>query len=299
MLETAYLLAVVLALGSSICFAGNRAFASKPLLNSDPGILTYITLLTGVIATAGALVIANQVGTLLLVSAFVVVIFAIVGIVHYAIGRQLSYLAVKNIGANASSPLLASSVLYSMVFAVLFLQETVTFLIGIGTALILTGVLILEIRSSVLKRHGKYKTGYLAAIFTAAIFGLTPVAISFGLSIYDYYFAAVFISYASATIAYTLTSNTHKIFKGIVKTPSATMTFYIISSIFASGAQLFRFAALSFAPVVLVAPILSTNPIFTIIMTRLVAKDVEVFKLRIIVSMIIVVIGSVLVTVSA
>ncbi|MDH2901073.1 MAG: EamA family transporter [archaeon] len=299
MLVTAYLLAIILAVGSSICFAGNRAFASKPLLNFDPRILTYITLLTGVITTAGALVISGQVATLLLASAFVLAIFAIVGIVHYAIGRQLSYMAVKNIGANASSPLLASSVLYSLVFSVLFLQETVTFLIGIGTALILTGVLVLEIRSSVLKRHGKYKTGYLAAILTAAIFGLTPVAISFGLSIYDYYFAAVFISYASATVIYTLTANAPKMFRGIVKTPSATLILCIISSIFASGAQLFRFAALSFAPVVLVAPILSTNPIFTIVMTRLVAKEVEVFRLRTIVCIIIVVIGGVLVSISA
>ena len=36
MLVTAYLVAIILAVGSSICFAGNRAFASKPLLNSDP-----------------------------------------------------------------------------------------------------------------------------------------------------------------------------------------------------------------------------------------------------------------------
>lgn len=73
----------------------------------------------------------------------------------------------KNIGANATSPLLASNVLYSLVFSVLLLHEVVTFFIAIGTALILAGVLILEIRSSVLKRHGKYRTGYLAAILTA------------------------------------------------------------------------------------------------------------------------------------
>lgn len=296
---TPYLPAVALAVGSSVCFAGNRAFASRPLINSDTRVLTYIGLLTGVLASATALVISDELGTLLFASTLIVVIFGIVGIVHYAVGRQLSYVAVKNIGANATSPLLSSSVLYSLVFSVLFLHEVITVLLGVGTALILAGVLILEIRSGAIKRHGKYKTGYLAGIATSVIFGLTPVVISFGLSIFDYYLAAVFISYASATLAYTLGANTPKMVRSITKTQSTILIFYVISSVFAAGAQLFRFAALSFAPVVLIAPILAINPIFTVLMTRFIAKEVEVFTLRTMISIAIVILGSVIVTIFA
>ena len=293
------LAAVGLALGSSICFAGNRSFASRPLVKSDTRIITYISLLVGVAVTGSALVIANEWSTLLLASTLVILIFATVGIVHYGIGRRLSYVAVKNIGANATSPLLSSSVLYSLVFSVLFLHEVVTVAIGVGTALILLGVIVLEIRASALKRGGKYSIGYLAAILTAAIFGLTPVLISFGLSIYDYYLAAIFIAYSTAAIIYTLTSNSPKMIGEIIKTPNSVLIFYLASSIFASGAQIFRFAALSFAPVVLIVPILSTNPIFSILLTRVVAKDVEVFTPRTILSMIVVVSGSAVVTIFA
>ena len=296
-MEITYLLAVALALSSSICFAGNRAFASKPLMRTDTRIITYLSLLIGVVTTAAVMVISSQLESLLLASSIVVIVFGIVGIAHYTIGRQLSYVAVKNIGANATSPLLSSSVLYSLVFSVLFLHEIVTVVIGVGTALILVGVLILEIRSGALKRQGNYVSGYIAGILTAMIFGLTPVLISFGLSIYDYYLAAVFISYASGALIYTLTANSPKIIREMIKTPRTILILYIISSIFGAGAQIFRFAALSFAPVVLIAPILSTNPIFTVLMTRFVAKDVEVFTPRTMIGMVLVVIGSALVTV--
>ena len=298
-MEAPYLFAIVLATGSSICFAGNRAFASRPLINSDTRVITYITLLTGVIASALAMAILGELRALLLASALVVALFGLVGIVHYAIGRQLSYVAVKNIGANATAPLLSTSVLYSFILSVLFLHEILTYVLVIGTIFILVGVFILEIRSGALIRKGKYRAGLVAAITTAAIFGITPVVISFGLSIYDYYLAAVFISYAVATIIYTLTANTPTIVKSMVKTPSTGLIFFIISGFFASGAQLFRFAALSVAPVVFIVPILSTNPIFTILLTRLVAREFEVFTLRTIISMVLVVIGSALVTIYA
>ncbi|MCL5067095.1 MAG: hypothetical protein M1368_01925, partial [Thaumarchaeota archaeon] len=103
----------------------------------------------------------------------------------------------------------------------------------------------------------------------------------------------------TAAIIYTLTSNSPKMIREIIKTPNSVLVFYLVSSIFASGAQIFRFAALSFAPVVLIVPILSTNPIFTILLTRVVAKDVEVFTPRTILSMIVVVIGSAVVTIFA
>lgn len=293
------ILAVGLAVGSSICFAGNRAFASRPLIKSDAGIITYVSLLVGLAIAGAALLISDERSALVLASALVVVVFALVGIFHYGVGRRLSYVAVKNIGANSTSPLISSNVLYSLIFSVLFLHEKMTVAIGVGTALILSGVLILEIRSSALKRGGKYRTGYLAGITAAAIFGFTPVLISFGLSIFHYYLAAIFIAYASAAIVYTLTLNSPKMIREIIKTPRAVLLLYLISSIFASGAQIFRFAALSFAPVVLIAPILSTNPIFTIILTRAVAKEVEVFTPRTILSIIIVIIGSAVVTIFA
>lgn len=70
----------------------------------------------------------------------------------------------------------------------------------------------------------------------------------------------------------------------------------IIAGIFGVCSQLFRFAALSFAPVVIVVPIIGSQPIYTLFFTRMLAKDVEVFNVRIVLSVFLVILGSIFVS---
>jgi len=64
----------------------------------------------------------------------------------------------------------------------------------------------------------------------------------------------------------------------------------------AASAQLTRFAALSFTAVVTVVPILSSHPLFTYLMTRKLASDVEVFQVRTLLGMLLIVLGTVVVS---
>ncbi|MGI0085128.1 MAG: hypothetical protein ACREBQ_08605, partial [Nitrososphaerales archaeon] len=57
------LLGALLALGSAVSFAGNRSFASRPLVKSDPALPTYVTLLVGVPVVAAAMLASNEEGT--------------------------------------------------------------------------------------------------------------------------------------------------------------------------------------------------------------------------------------------
>ncbi|MHB8566172.1 MAG: EamA family transporter [Nitrososphaerales archaeon] len=289
----------MLALGSSICFAGNRAFASRPLVKSDPQIPTFVSLIVGVIITGVATISFFQGISIFYLTVITFAIFGTVGIMHFAIGRQLSYIAEKNIGANQAAPLISTQIIYSVLFAIILLGETVNFEIVAGAAMILAGGFLLEAKSSAAKRGGNLRKGYIAAILTSVLFGFSPLLIKAGLASYDYFTAATFVAYATALIFYTLTRNAGRIIGQAVSLPRYALVFYLISGSLAAMGQLFRFSALSFAPVVIVIPILAAHPIFTVMMTRGLARDYEVFHARTISAIIIVVIGTIIVALSS
>jgi len=95
---------------------------------------------------------------------FIILVFAAIGIFNFVIGRQLSYEAVKNIGANQTSPLLSVQIIYSILFAVLLLKEDVSVGTVLGSSLILIGVLLIEGVPNAIKRGGNAKWGYIAAL---------------------------------------------------------------------------------------------------------------------------------------
>lgn len=236
---------------------------------------------------------------LLYLTALTFGMFAAVGIMHFAIGRQISYIAEKNIGANQAAPLISTQIIYSVILAIVLLGETVTPELVIGAAMILGGSLLLEARTSATKRGGMLRKGYVAAISTSLLFGISPLLIKWGLGIYDYYLGATFVAYAAALLFYVVSRSTPKIISATKALPRYALVYYIIGGSLAAFGQLFRFSALTFAPVVVVIPILAAHPIFTILMTRGLARDYEVFHVRTIAAILIVVVGTILVSLAS
>jgi drug/metabolite transporter (DMT)-like permease len=294
------LVGIILALGSSVCFAGNRSFVSRPLLNSRPATAIYIGLVVGVILTAIAMVVSGELLSLLLAGVLTVVIFVTVGIFHLGVGRTLSYTSVKNIGANQTAPLVSTQILYSLVFGVAVLGENLNLGTALGAALVLVGVLLLEVRASASKRSGKIKVGYLAGLSTGLIFGLTPILIKIGLSTFHYYITATFITYLGSLGFYSLAISPKKIFYETRKSlPRSDLVSVVFAGVFGAAAQLLRFGALSLAPVVTVVPLLAAHPFFTILITRKLAKEYEVFHIRTLLAMVSVIVGTVFVSYSS
>jgi drug/metabolite transporter (DMT)-like permease len=236
---------------------------------------------------------------LLYLTALTIGIFAAVGIMHFAIGRQISYIAEKNIGANQAAPLISTQIIYSVILAIILLGETVTPELVVGAAMILGGSLLLEARASATKRGGTLRKGYIAAITTSLLFGISPLLIKWGLGMYDYYFGATFVAYAAAFLFYLLSRSTPKLVVSMKALPTYALIYYVIGGCLAAFGQLFRFSALTFAPVVIVIPILAAHPIFTILLTRGLARDYEVFHVRTIAAIFIVVVGTILVSLAS
>ncbi|HKW04021.1 MAG TPA: DMT family transporter [Nitrososphaerales archaeon] len=290
---------ILLALLSSICFAANRSFASRPLVKTNATTAIYLGLVVGLIILAFPLFAFGQEIDLAIIGTTALVIFLIVGVLHLGVGRTFSFTSVKNIGANQASLLIASQILYSLIFAVVLLGETISLVTGIGIASIVFGVLILEVKKSALKRGGKIKLGIISGLAAGAIFGFTPILIKIGLGLFHYYAAATFVAYAAAVIFYAIIIPPRKIVSETRSLPKYALVSYVIAGAAGAGAQLFRFGALSLTTVVFVVPILSAHPIFTFLMTRKLAKEFEVFHTRTVLAIVLIIAGTIVVSYSA
>lgn len=268
-------------------------------MKSSAVVANYIGLITGVIILFSLVLALNQAQAFLFVTVWTVAVFATVGVLHFGLGRLLSYSSVKNIGANQAAPIISTQVLYALILAVIIFGENITLGIAVGSALVLFGVLILEGGLGASKRGGSRKKGYLAALATGGIFGFTPILIKAGLQTFHFYVSAILIAYATALAIYAVLVNPKKIASDIRSLPRYAIVSFVISGILSATSQIFRFGALNYAPIVVIVPILGAQPIFTVIFTHFLAKDVEVFNWRTILSIVLVILGTIIVSYSS
>jgi len=297
-LVDATLLGVILALVSAFCFAGNRALGSGPLSSrdSDPVFVNYVSLLVGVVLALVASLVTLQIFDLPTITLFALATFALAGLFHFGLGRTLSYTSIKHVGANPTSALLTTQAIYSLFLAVILLQEQLNLGIIAGTALIIFGIIFMEGKLSAAKRGGVVRFGYVAALSASLIFGITPVVIKAGLLTFHYYAAATLVSFTAAFLVYTLRVTPPRFARQLRTTPKASLLAFVGMGVFGISAQLLRYASLTIAPVVVVAPILATHPVFTVLLTSRFSRENELFTARTVTSIILAAIGAVLVS---
>ena len=298
---TETLLGVVLALGAAASIAAVGSFGSRPFmeLESNPSNAAYIGLILSTIVVGIAILVTGQAKLLFKISPLILALFGTVGIIQNAVGRRLWFVAIRNIGANQSNTLISTEVIYSVIFAVIILGEKVGVLLGLGTTLVVLGALLIEGRRSAGKRSGNLVRGYESSIVAAILFGLTPIFIRYGLASFPHFLPALFVTFSSATIFYTLTVKQRSVLLQVYRNIDVVIVPFMIIGILTIATQLFIFTSLLYAPVVYYAPILSTYPQFTVIFTRIQVKHIEVFGPRTLLSAILVVAGAVLVSIAS
>ena len=294
----AYLLGILYAIISALCAALVQAVLSKPIIKSDSSSVAFFTVLVGLAASVILTLATSWIYFLEPLDLLIIAIFATVGVVQYGISRRLFYYSIRNLGANITSPIIMMTMTVgAVVLAAALLREKVTIPLLIGISFVIFGGLLLEGRLSAELRGGATKTGYMAAIGAGIIPAFTAILISYGLSIYPYVIASVFISYAAASVYYIVTMRTHSIALLFGKVPRKSIVAFISAGVVALAAQLFRAGALSEAPVVLVIPFLTSSSLFIPLFTWVLAKDVELFSLRTMLGIVIVTVGLILVTI--
>lgn len=278
-----------LSIQASFCFAATHIFIRRGLLTSNA--------LTGSFVSISVSAVTLWILTPFFVpwSSFwtrAVWYFVVGGIFAPGLGRMLSYKGLERLGVARSAPISSSSPLLASLLAVWLMGEPWTALNFAGTLLVITGVVVLS-RSQAAKDKWR-KVDMIYPLLAAFAFGISSNLRKLGLLIDNL-----------PLMAAAVTATTGLVWTGVAiwcqdggkdfKLPRRSLGWFIAGGMTNTAAMLSVFYALSFGHVVIVEPLISTNPVLAVILTAIFLRDVEVVNLPVVVGTLCAVAGTLLV----
>ena len=134
--------AIILALAAAFSWGCSAVLVRTGLQYiSSTALGTLISLISGFLFT-GVLVLALQFEEAKSLSLEAILLFAVIGVLNFPMGRFFNYMAMSRLGVGRSTPILASAPFFAMVVAVAFTGETVDLGTLLGAGLILAGLYV-------------------------------------------------------------------------------------------------------------------------------------------------------------
>jgi uncharacterized membrane protein len=229
---------------------------------------------------------------------------AVAGVMHFVWGRYCNYRSTKAIGGNLAGPWQQSNIIISLVLAILLLGETLTALKMVGIVLVVIGGLTTS-RAKFKKKAAikpedagaatqeetkkenqlhfepNYAEGYLFSLLSAIGYGISPILIRIGLEHQGPGFSLVggLISYAAAALAVGVMLLMAGKWQHVRSITPVAAKWFTLAGALVGVSQMLRYAALSLAPVTVVAPIQATSSVFRTLFGWLINREYEVFGL--------------------
>jgi uncharacterized membrane protein len=221
-----------------------------------------------------------------------VLFFVIAGIFAPGIGRTLSYLGIERIGVARSVPIVNSSPIFASIFAVFFLGEQWAMQNIAGTLLVIAGVVMLSMAKP---PSGEWrKVDVIFPILGAISFGVSTTLRKAGLGFINIPLAAAACTAATGFL-FSLVLLKSQGGRKALKLSRNSAAWFICAGIFNTSALLSVFHALSHGKVVIVEPLVSSNPVLTLILTAVFLRDLEALNWRVIIGALLAVAGTILV----
>lgn len=188
---------------------------------------------------------------------------ATAGVLQFFFARICLYYAISRIGANLASPLSSTRIFFATVIA-LFVGELLNLWIVLGSVLVFLGIFLIS--------KAKAKSDMLGisfAILTGFFACLSSYFIKFGNSVEYNPFFATFLGFAISTALLT----PFMIGKSLKNTKP-----FVLGGLLGGVAHAIRYIALKDTPVTVIEPITSSHPFFTLLITAIFLKRLEVFS---------------------
>ncbi len=276
-----------IALLSAIAYALTFILSRRGLPYSTPLTITLVTL---IVQTAGLWTVLFVTTGVPDVAPLALLVFVVAGVLQFVI-RQLTYIGIDRVGAALSGPLRATVPFWAAVVAVLFLGEHITFGIATGTLLVFAGILLISWRAGESVKH--YRARHLIFPLLAAIIGgiLYPVRrYALTLAQEPLFFGAVVGLVALVTVLFYMALPTTR---DKLVWDRRCLVYFFFTGLFETIGLLLVLYALTLGPVVIVSPIVSTLPLWVVLGSKLLLRDLEKITPRIWLGALFVVLGTI------
>jgi drug/metabolite transporter (DMT)-like permease len=307
------IIAVFSALSFSLSdVAVRRGVARAPIAHG-----AFITVLIGVPLFLIAAIVTGQILRFGDLSFEAYVYLSAAGLVHYVLGRYFNYAAISAIGAARAGPVQAFTLPYSVLVALLFLDEGVTTGMAIGMGMIMVGPFIMvetgqrrqsvpvsvpppgtappQMPSQAEDFQLKQAQGYFYATIAAISYGSSPVFIraaledAGGVSILGGLVS--YIAAAAVLIASLILPSRRGL---IAAMQPSTVKVFFAAGYFVWQAQMLRFVALSMASVAVVTTLLRFTGIFTLVLSWFLNRELEHITWRVVAGILLSLAGAIL-----
>ena len=205
------------------------------------------------------------------------------GLIHPVFSIYLAFEASKRMGPTVSATISAVTPLFATTGAVLLLGEHITVIFLMGTLCTVAGIMILS-----WKRQGHFNWALPVLVFplgAAAIRGANHIIGKFGLQLLP---SPYFASLVSFTVSFVGAIMIYRFRIGSLPTrlPLRSLMWSGLAGICIAMGVLCMYSALHYGRVIVVSPIISTFPFFTLFISLLFHQ--EQFRLRILIGMVLV-----------
>ncbi len=286
----------LLALLAAMSFAGNLVAVRRGIyFGGKSSAATAVSVFTGGLLFLIILPVTGDFGRLGAVSWNSVVLLAIAGIINFTLSRYLFFRCVQLIGANRSTTISRTDILFAAIFGVIFFQETITAKLVLGSLGIMFGATLVNL----VKEEGGYKfqtAGALLGVISSLFGAISSILVKSAMKEVDSPYAAAFISYLSAAIVWLiilLVSNGQRV--DLFRLNRSSLVMFLLTGLFALTGHLFRYSALKISPVSVIQPLLGTVVLFTFFFSFLINRKIDVFNWRVFTGILAVVLGMLLI----
>ncbi len=286
----------ILSVVSAATFGFNNAAVRRGVLEGSPLQALAISVPLGTPLFLGAAWIMGELGKLSTLGPRVVLALGAAGVLHFAIGRYANYRATQAMGSNLAGAVQELSVVLSLLLAIGFLGERLSAMRLAGIVLILLASFIVRGRPERMATPTftpNIAEGYAFSLLTAAAYGTSPVLVRASLSAANLPMAGGLISYIAATLAVAAFAVSSRSLAHVREARRAPAQWFALAGVFVGISQLFRYAALSLAPVTVVSPIQRLSLLFRILFGRVLNREHEAWSARLLLSVALALLGSV------
>ena len=285
------MLAPVAAVLAAFFFAASSLFTRIGLDRSNPATAAFIGSVVNVL-TWWPLFFLLLPPSLLLSKA--VLPFVIAGIAGPFLGRLTLYIGYERVGAALAGTIYNTQIPIAALGGVIFLQESVSLLGGVGILILLVGLTMVGMDPSAGNLGRPRRVRDLAfPVVSGFFFGSSYVLRKIGLAIVpEVVLALSVVSFSSLAGLYASAPLTRQRFA--MPGPGSLLPL-VVAGVFTSGGQLFITLAILFGDLSVVVPLQNTQPLFTVAMAALFLRKMERVTRYVVAGAVLIVMGGVMV----
>ena len=293
------MVAIALSLLSAISLGSGAVSGRAGMTGVHPIAVIGVALVVGFVGVGIAALVLEP-SNLFGVPQSALLWIVVFGVVQFAIGRSSAYTGLSTIGASRVALFISTQVPFAAFFAIALTGESLETLVAVGTVAVMLGLLLASGDSLTQgwRTDRRYLIGCLAGLTAGAATGASTVLAKQAVSVYDSplvitalgMLAAMFIVVPAVGIIAVRSPAVRKFewrSMGFIWLSGMSTTVSIVAQLF----------AVQRADVVVVAPILATFPLWTLLLAHVFIARLEQITLRLTVGAIVTVVGVVAVAV--